>query len=402
MDQTKKRYLKVLLNLGIALAVFLLTIFLLPKILGYFFPFLIGYIIALIASPIVRFFEEKLKIRRKAGSVFTIVAVIALVILCIYLVGAKLGEQIIGLMESLPAMWESTEADLKQIGDNLDVFVEKLPIEVRDAVNGIGEKMDSFFAGFVEQISTPTIIAVGSFAKRLPDMIIGLIMCLLSAYFFVAEKDWLVWFCKTYVPYSIQRRWNLLRRSLKRAVGGYFKAQFKIEVFVYILLVAGLSILGIDYALLIAIGIAFLDFLPFFGTGTVMVPWAIVKALSADYKMAVGLLIIWGAGQLLRQIIQPKIVGDSVGVSPIPTLFLLYIGYKAGGVIGMIVAVPIGIIVQNMNEEGLFDTTKNSLRILVAEINRFRRLEEEDMACIVVEEAKEREEDMEKEEGTHN
>lgn len=178
-------------------------------------------------------------------------------------------------------------------------------------------------------------------------------------------------------------RWDLMKRSLKRAVGGYFKAQFKIEVFVYLELLIGLSVLGVDYAILIALGIAALDFLPFFGTGAVMVPWAVIKLLSADYKMTIGLLIIWGGGQLLRQIIQPKIVGDSIGVAPIPTLFLLYIGYRIGGVLGMILAVPVGIILQNMNEEGLFDTTKNSIRILTAGVNHFRRLEEEDLEGIV-------------------
>lgn len=392
MNQTKKRYLKVLLNLSIALVILLLVIFLLPRVLVFFMPFLAGYVIAMIASPIVRFFEEKLKIRRKAGSAFVIVAVIALVILAVYLVGAKLVEQIVGLSAALPDMWSSAEADMVQIGKNLEIFLNRLPADIQESIRGIGAQMDSFFADIFGKISTPTITAVGSIAKQLPNMIIGLVMSLLSAYFFVADKDYLIYFCKKYTPYSIQKRWSLLCRSLKRAVGGYFKAQFKIELFVYIMLVIGLSVLGIDYALLIAIGIAFLDFLPFFGTGTVMVPWAIIKFLSADYKMTIGLLIIWGAGQLLRQIIQPKIVGDSVGVPAIPTLFLLYIGYKIAGVIGMIVAVPVGIIIQNMNEEGLFDTTKNSLRILIAQINRFRRLNAEDLAMIQAEEEKEKEE----------
>lgn len=98
--------------------------------------------------------------------------------------------------------------------------------------------------------------------------------------------------------------------------------------------------------------------------------------------MAIGLLIIWGGGQLARQLIQPKIVGDSVGVPPIPTLFLLYIGYKVGGVFGMIAAVPIGLIIITMYTEGAFETTKNSVLILVSGINKFRRLEKEDMVNV--------------------
>jgi predicted PurR-regulated permease PerM len=130
------------------------------------------------------------------------------------------------------------------------------------------------------------------------------------------------------------------------------------------------------------LGIAFLDLLPFFGTGTVMVPWAIVEILSADYKMAIGLLIIWGVGQLARQLIQPKIVGDSIGVPPIPTLFLLFFGYKVGGVFGMIIAVPLGLLLYTLYEEGVFDTTKNSVLILLSGINRFRRLQPKDMEGI--------------------
>ena len=88
--------------------------------------------------------------------------------------------------------------------------------------------------------------------------------------------------------------------------------------------------------------------------------------------MAIGLLIIWGIGQLARQLIQPKIVGDSVGMPPLPTLFLLYIGYKLGGVVGMIVAVPIGLIALTMYQEGALQTTKDSVKILTAGINHFR------------------------------
>ena len=145
MTQSKKRCLKVLMNLGIALVILLLVIFLLPKVLVFFMPFLLGYLIAMIASPIVRFFEEKLKIKRKTGSVFVIVAVIALVILAVYLVGAMLVEQIIGLTADLPNMWNSLESDLTQIGKNLDIFFSRLPEDFRLNVTGIGEKMDSFF-----------------------------------------------------------------------------------------------------------------------------------------------------------------------------------------------------------------------------------------------------------------
>lgn len=380
MESPMKKYCKALANLAVAVVVVLLIILLLPKVIGFFVPFVTGWIIALIAGPLVRFFEEKVKIKRKTGSAFVIVVVIGLVVLALYFVGAKLVDQIIGLVTSLPEMWEGMEADFAEIGRNMSVIYEKFPEDVQNTVNSIAEQANIYLGELFSRISSPTIAAVGNFAKQLPSFIIGLIMCLLSSYFFVAERKQINEWFRKHTPRSIQNRYLMMKRSLVKAVGGYLKAQLKIEVWMYLLLVIGLSVLKVNYSLLIALGIAFLDFLPFFGTGTVMVPWAIIKILSADYQMAIGLLIIWGVGQLARQIIQPKIVGDSIGVPPIPTLFLLFIGYKVGGVFGMIIAVPLGLIIFTMYQEGTFDTTKNSILILIAGINRFRRLKTEDMA----------------------
>ena len=382
MKQLSRTYIKALMNLGIAILILLLMIFLLPRVILFFMPFVIGWLIALIANPLVQFFEKKLKIRRKAGTVFVVVAVISLVVLAGYLLGSKIVQETVGLVNELPQIWNSLEEDFRTIGQNLDILYSRFPKEVRESIVGIGEQMEGFVGDIVSRVGSPTIEAVGNFAKNLPTIIIGIIMCLLSAYFFVAEREYLNVHVKSHMPEAITYRWNMMARSFRRAVGGYFKAQFKIEVWMYLLLVLGLWILKVDYAFLIAIGIAFLDFLPVFGTGTVLMPWAVIKILSADYKMAVGLLIIWCGGQLARQIIQPKIVGDSIGVPPIPTLFLLFIGYKAAGVFGMIIAVPIGIILMNMYEEGLFDTTKNSIKILWAGVNNFRRLDEKDLSVI--------------------
>lgn len=397
MEPPMKKYWKALVNLAIAVAVLLLAVLLLPRVLIFFTPFVVAWIIALIAGPLVRFFEEKVKIRRKAGSAFVIIVVIGLVVLAIYFIGSKLVDEVIGLVNALPSMWEGMEEDFEQISRNLSVIYDKLPLNVQESINGIAEQANSYVGELFSKISSPTIAAVGNFAKQLPSVIIGIIMCLLSSYFFVAERGSInAWFVR-HTPSSIQLRYQMMRRGLLKAVGGYFKAQLKIEFWMYLLLVIGLSVLKVNYALLIALGIAVLDFLPFFGTGTVMVPWAIVKILSADYTMAIGLLIIWGVGQLARQLIQPKIVGDSVGVPPIPTLFLLFIGYKVGGVLGMILAVPLGLILYTMYEEGVFNTTRDSILILTAGLNRFRRIEPQDMA--VVEEMRKAEETRSVQEG---
>ncbi len=375
-----KKYIKALINLIIALVSLGLILFLAPRLLVFFAPFVVGWMIALIANPMVQFFESRLKIKRKAGSAVVIVLVIGLVVFALYLAGAKLVEEGIGLVNDLPVMWENAKADFDDISKNLSVIYNRLPKDVRQAISGIGGKLGNFFGEVVSGAGSPTIEYVGNFAKQVPSIIIGIIMALLSSYFFVAEREQILSWLSRHMPQELVKRWAVVRRSLVKAVGGYLKAQLRIEVWMYLLLVIGLTILRVDYVLLIALLIAFLDVIPFFGTGTVLVPWAIIKILSSDYQMAIGLLIIWGVGQLVRQIIQPKIVGDSIGVAPIPTLFLLYIGYKLGGVVGMIVAVPLGLIVYTMYKEGAFDTTKNSILILVNGLNRFRKLQPEDLA----------------------
>lgn len=375
-----RKYSKALINIIVAAAALFCVVFLLPKALVFFSPFVAGWIISLIAGPLVRFFEEKIKLKRKIGSAFVIVAVIGLVVLLLYVIGSQLINQITGLLNSLPEMWEAMEADLKEIGNRMDLLLSKIPGESKWKFADITELLEGFSGDFFETIGSPTIAAAGNLAKSLPSIFIGLIMALLSSYFFVAERQQLSEWFREHMPDWVLSRFDMIRRSLSHSVGGYLKAQLKIEVWMYLLLLIGLGVLRVNYFALIALGIAFLDFLPFLGTGTVLIPWALIRFLTADYRMTIGLLIMWGVGQLARQLIQPKIVGDSIGVPPLPTLFLLYIGYKAGGVVGMIVAVPLGLLVFSMYQEGAFDTTKNSAMILLSGINRFRRLEKEDLA----------------------
>lgn len=379
MKGSKVKYLKAVTNLALAVIVLLLIIYVIPKVAVFFTPFICGWIIAWIAGPLVKFCEDKLKIRRKTGSAAVIVLAIALVVLAIYLIGAKLIKEGTGLIQDLPMMWDGLMAEISVATDKLSTIYERFPLDVQQTLTEIKDGASETVGSVIEKISSPTIEAVSNFAKRLPTVIIAVIMCLLSAYFFVADKAQVSEWIRKVAPKGMVGRYDIVRRSVVRAVGGYFKAQFKIELWIYLLLVVGLSFLKVRHVLLISAGIALLDILPFFGTGTVMVPWAIIKLLSGDYKMAIALVVIWGVGQLVRQIIQPKIVGDSIGVPPIPTLFLLYIGFKLGGVIGMIVAVPVGLILYTMYEEGVFDTTKNSILILVNGLNRFRKISKQDV-----------------------
>lgn len=376
------KYGKLILNIVISIVILLLVIFLAPKVLSFFMPFVIGGIIAALANGPVHFLETKLKIKRKASTVMVIVLVIAAISGIGYFIVWILIKQSVGFIQYLPDLWETTQADFYKIGTYLERFMVRLPADIRQNAEGWVVKLSTTIADAIGNIGSSNFTNVGHVVGNIATAVINIVMCALSSYFFIAEKDYINQFVKTHVPKSFKDRWQVVYSSILQAVGGYFKAQFRIEIWIYLIVVIGLTILKIRYSLLIALGIAVLDFFPVFGTGTVMVPWAIIRLISGDYFMGIGLLIIWGGGQLIRQFIQPKIMGDSIGMPPIPTLFLLFIGYKISGVFGMIVAIPIGIIVVNMNQAGIFDTPKLSFQLLVANINRYRKLTEEDMAIL--------------------
>ncbi|MBQ2836605.1 MAG: AI-2E family transporter, partial [Peptococcaceae bacterium] len=114
-------------------------------------------------------------------------------------------------------------------------------------------------------------------------------------------------------------------------------------------------ILGIKRAWLIGLGIAVLDLLPVFGTGTVLIPWAVIKLFSGDWAVALGMLVIYVIALVVHQMLQPKLVGDAIGLNVFATLVYMYIGYKVQGVIGMMIAVPIGMVLESFYKAGAFD-----------------------------------------------
>ncbi len=371
--------LKLIVNILISLVILLLCIFLVPKLVLFFMPFVIGWLISCIANPLVVFLERKLKIRRKAGTVVVIVCVIAAVIGLGYGLGVVLWRQISGFVQEIPSMWEAVRQDFDAFGEWIDHYIGGKSPKLADTLNNLGNVISEMLTNLPKSLDFRTFEGMGSMVGNIASVLVSIIMCMLSAYFFIADREWLGSFLNKLLPETVIRKYDVFASSLRQAVGGYFKAQFRIEIWMYVLLLIGLTVLKVRYGLLIALLIAFLDFLPFFGTGIVLIPWAIVNVVGGSYLRALGFLIIWGSGQLFRQLIQPKIMGDSIGMEPIPTLFLLFIGYRLAGVGGMLVAVPIGIIVVNMNEAGFFDTPKYSIRLLVRNINQFRQLTKEEI-----------------------
>ena len=335
------------------------------NLIRFFMPFVIGWIIAAIASPLVNWLEKRLKIVKKLGSALIVILVLAAIILALYFGISRLASEISDLIRNFPDMYAQLEIGLRQIGDTLSGIFERLPTGIQNGWTAMVENLDQYMGNLVSNMSEPTVMAAGNIAKSVPYYLISFIVAVLSAYFFIVEREEVLAWMKRVSPESVQKRMTLVMDNLRYAVGGYFKAQFKIMGIVFLILLVGLGILDTGYFVLVAFLIAFLDFLPFFGTGTAMIPWAVYEFFMGDYKMTVALIVIYVITQAVHQLLQPKLVGDSVGLNPLVTLFLLYIGYRMGGILWMILAVPIGMVLINMCQAGAFDYIFDDVKILV-------------------------------------
>ncbi|MDD3404029.1 MAG: sporulation integral membrane protein YtvI [Hespellia sp.] len=364
-NNNTRPYWQVAVSLMFSILATVAFVFIGWKLIIFLMPFVIGWLIALIITPIVRWLEKRLKIVKKLASVLTVVLVLGLFVVIIYFAVSRLVSEVNSLIQNFPTLYSQLESGLNTIGDGMSGLFSRLPKGIQDSAANFMANLDQYVGNLMSNISEPTVEWAGNFAKSLPSFLIGFIVTLMSAYLFTAENDQVSEYLHKMAPPSVEKRMSIVFQSLRTAVGGYFKAQFKIMGIVFAILLIAFAVMGVHYSVLVALLIAFLDFLPFFGTGTAMIPWAIYKFLVGDYKTAIILLVIYGITQAAHQLLQPKLIGDSVGLNPIVTLLLLYIGYRVSSVIGMILAVPIGMVLINMIQAGAFDYIIDDVRILV-------------------------------------
>ena len=373
MKQSTK-YLKIFCNLAWALAVLLTLIFLVPRLLVFFMPFVVGFILSLIANPLVRFFESRMKIKRKYGTMLLIILVIGAVVLLCYGLVMALAVGFRGFMEYLPTMSANAEIEIMAAIESIEKTIQKIPALSDFNVDQMQATVTDMLSGLVVGEDAVTITAISGFAKSLPNMLVSAIMGFLATYFFIADRDRLTEMLTRNIPKSFQEKTMQMYGHILKAVGGYFKAQFKIMGVIYVVITIGLMLLRVNYAWLIGFGIAFLDMLPLFGTGTVLWPWAVIKLFSGSYATALGMAVLYVVALLVHQLIQPKLIGSSVGMNTFATLFFMYIGYQASGVFGMIVAIPVGMLLINFYQAGAFDTVLWCLREIINDFNEFRKI----------------------------
>ena len=351
--------------------------FAVPKLLGFFAPFVVGFILSLIANPVVRFLEKRINIKRKYGSVIMILTVIGVIVLIFYGLIVALANGLGEFVDYIPTLYSDASVELTNAAQQLQAILNKLPLKNNVDFTSMGETLGAWVTSLIAGLDTESVSAVGDVAKSLPNILVGVLVGVLATYFFIADHDKLSQMVHKHFPILFSGNSLLVYRELIRVVWGYFKAQFKIMGVMYIVLAIGLTVIGVKYGWIWAAGIAFLDMLPVFGTGFILWPWTVIKLLSGNYGMAAGMLVIYAICQVTHQLIQPKLIGDSVDLNPFATLFFMFIGYKLKGMLGMIIAIPIGMILIQLYKLGAFDTAIWCVKEIAKDFNDFRRIEKE-------------------------
>lgn len=373
MNERKKTYLKILVNSLLMVLFAVLFIIFVPKLLRFFMPFVIAFFISAIANPMVRFLEKKVKIVRKHSSAIIIVLVLGAVVGLLYLLIRFLSDQVMNLYEDRFLIYEEIKMVFDDFANNIEHLLDKLPADSRVSLNDLQMAMTEWIEGFLAGIELPSIATAGTYVSNVVEAVFMVIITILAAYFLTAERDNIGKALGRILPKQAVEYYNVVVDSFKKAVGGYFKAQFKIMLILMAIMLIGFALMRINYALLLSALIAFLDFLPIFGTGAVFWPWILIDVIAGNYRRAILLGILYLVCQLVKQLLQPKMVGDSVGMNPLAALLYMFIGYRIAGIFGMIIGIPVGMIIVSLYKVGMFDRFIKGIKILANDINEFRK-----------------------------
>lgn len=374
-DEGKRElHKKICVDLLVSTITVLLVLLCGPKLLQFFMPLLIAWIIASIANPMVGFLEDKIKIMRKHGSAIVIVFVLLLVGGLLFLIVKVTAQQVFSFLEDLPEIYTQIMADLQDSLESLHKTFKFIPGDLQEVLNKASSKFNDIIPSFLNSLSDSAFSTVGSVASSVIDGFVLSILTLMLSYFFVTKRAWIKNEVRQLIPKGIKNFWDMAMDACFRALAGYVKACFKIMIVVFIILwiIFGL-ILHAKYSSLLALLTAFLDFLPFLGTGIIITPWAIYCMITGEYLKVVILAIAYIICLLAHRLLEPKLVGDSVGMSPFATLISMFIGYRLIGMLGLILGIPVGMVLIAFKEKGMFDKFINGIKILANDINEYRK-----------------------------
>lgn len=327
------------------------------------FPFLIALVIAFLINRPVTWLTEKGRVPRWLSVLGVLLIVLSLIgglaTLVIAAVVVETGE----LLQRLPRLINELNAYLQlvisqevltNLYDRFAFFYAQLDENYRQTLD------DNISAALntISEASKDLVLNLLNFVKNsllaLPNAATILVISLLAAFFI--SKDFYLWQnrFRRLLPSSVNSQLDQVFIVLRSALVGFIKAQLALISITAAIVIIGLLILRVEYAVTIGLLTGLVDLLPYLGTGTVFVPWIVYAFFKGEYGLVIGLSILYGVVVIVRQIIEPKIVADNVGLDPLLTLVALFVGLHLFGFWGLIIGPVTLVVINALNKANVF------------------------------------------------
>lgn len=334
--------------IGILLALWLGVRYLLPVLL----PFLLGGLLALAAEPAVRFAQGKLRLRRPLAAGLGVSLTLALTVSLVWLFGALAVRELGNLASNLPDVKATVDQGVTMLRGWTLALTDRLPEGARSFAAGAAREMFDTTPLLGGNLTGRLRSVVSSVLGWLPGGALGLGTAVLAAFMVSVRLPVL----KAWVHDHLPARWHetylpALRR-VGKSLGAWVKAQLKLSAVTYGIVTVGFLLTGVSYAPFWALPVAIVDAIPVLGTGTVLLPWALVELLKGQRLRALGLALTYAAALLSRTVLEPKLVGKHLGIDPLLTLIALYAGYRLWGIGGMVLAPVLTTAVKSLTGNG--------------------------------------------------
>ena len=344
-----KRYWTRVLS-KIVYAIFLLLATILAfKLACFYMPFLIAFILALIIEPLIKKMMNGLKLSRRCSAIIIFVIVALVILGGLTWIIVTIFSEASNLLQGLNGYFDKAGELFNEFSNNFDFNKLHLSNEIKSVIqNSTTSILDTasiwlknFLNGLVNMVTSLPVIAI----------YFGITV--LALYFISVDRIYILDQMEHHLPETWMQKINSHFKELIDSLGCYLKAEVTLILVSFVISLIGLYILkiigfNISYPLLMAIFIGFVDALPILGSGTVMIPWAIICGLNGDLNLGLSILLLLILMSVVRQILEPKLVSKHIGVHPIFTLIAMYTGFKFLGVMGLILGPIILIILKNV------------------------------------------------------
>lgn len=309
-----------------------------------FFPFFAAWLTALMLDGAAGALCKRTKMPRFVVSVFLALIMLALLASALLFVGKRIYSE---TLEILQVFTEDDSILLDEKGLKIDALFARLGLKLPDHMY---EHVTKYINKTAGELLSKLTASAGNFAAALPGRMISLFVYLMSTCLILSDLDRFEKGLASFLPSTVSKKLATLRAGIVRCVGRYSRAYLLILVMTFGELFVALSILRIDFAMLIAAIIALLDLLPALGVGTALIPWAIIMFLVGERAKALGLAVSAVVIFVIRQISEPHIVGARLGLSPLLTLFSAFVGYRLCGVTGIILSPIVAIALKDVSQ----------------------------------------------------